>query len=217
MSGTSEQQYYDDLRASTQQHVDAANFWRGESARHEAARELLLTTAATEKAARDQEIINLINRLNIQGTGQLRKKIQALSGVIENNSLIAGTQDFSMMRRDTGVAGDGYLHLNTDISPSQSIMLLLYITGMDFQGLKVHNANCWAYIGYGGIHSQAKNNDSLDPYFYLGSNGKAHLRLKLSAQYLNSISIDAIMTYNGNVDGFKFADGRITALTTSAI
>lgn len=43
MSGTSEQQYYDDLRASTQQHVDAANFWRGESGRHEAAREQMLT------------------------------------------------------------------------------------------------------------------------------------------------------------------------------
>jgi hypothetical protein len=182
----------------------------------------LIDSFGGEADARAVQVSTAIAKIETQraihGRGVLRRKIHALTGQIINNSLVAGNEDFSGFLRDDGATGEAFLHLDTGIRPESLVILSLHITGMDFYGLRSnHDARCWGYIGYGGIHSQSKNSDPLEPTFYIGSNGCGFVRLKLQNQYYNSISIDAIMSFNSNVDNFKFVGGRITRLTVETI
>ena len=67
------------------------------------------------------------------------------------------------------------------------------------------------------MYTQSSTANGLNPFVYIGTGGKVYLRLKINAQYYNSIFIDGMALYNGTADELKFVGGRITATTVSTI
>lgn len=221
MSGASEQQYYDDLRASTQQHVDAANFWRGESGRHEVAREQLLITSAAEKAARDRQVSDALVSINkgIIGAGTKRTQLGIFGGTLQYQAgNVAGSEDFAAVTRDAGADGLAYLHLETGVEKNgeAGVMCLYMIRGYNYGSNLINNEQASAYLFYTGVHQQKSTDNGMAPFFYVGSNNRFYLRLKIISQYFNQILFDATSP-STSVEGLKFVGGRITATSIETI
>lgn len=206
------------LAAAVQSAQQAANS-ASSSASSAASSKDAAAQSATSAASSATQLAAAINSIGqTTGTGLGKTKINVLSGqIIRDLGTVAGNLDFANMTRDAGITAEAYLHLNMGITPAASKMTYYKIHGVDFESLLLHEERCFAYVAYGGIYSQKATQNGLNPYFYIGANGYAYLRLKLTRQYYNSIFIDGMILYNGTADELVFTSGRITALTVSTI
>lgn len=211
--------------------VEALNVFKGESDRHEATRQDLITSVNNKENEIEERFVEEQGKLQVLGngngiTGQTAFNI--FGGRINRSSgNVAGHGSFSNPNfvRDEGIEGVAYLHLVVgEIAYPKSVMSLWEVRGYNYGNNVVNKASVSAYFYSSGtadelvVHHQKHIDDSgLEPFCYVNSDGKATVRLKLAGQYYNQIIFDLTSQSTTNPLDYNFTSGRITSLDIEEI
>lgn len=204
----------ENLLESINQHVASRELWQQQSMLHETARQQLL-------GATNQQILAMQKGVNGRGAAVECRGI--FGGYLHYQAgAVAGSDDFALVNRDTGVNGEGYLHLKIPVIKNNNadVMCLYTIRGYNYGSNTINDEKSAAYLYYTGVYHQTSKNNGMRPFFYVGSDNYFYLRLYLVSQYFNQIVFDVMDPQSriSNIESrLKFIGGRITSVNVENV